>query len=98
MLDSFRGAYFCKAKATDFQKCRSSPLGGAALPEKFRVLNPNFLQCHTSAVKSELAEGCNQKRAVALVCLKENVSHADEYTTSGPCSNALDEFATCGSK
>ena len=49
-------------------------------------------------MKSGLGEACSQKRAVAFACLKENVSLADEYTIAGPCSSALDEFATCGSK
>jgi hypothetical protein len=98
LLDSFRGAYFCKAEAAEFEKCRASPLGGAALPEQCRALSANFLQCHTTAVKSGLGEACSQRRAIAFACLKENLSVSDKSSTSGPCSNALDQFAACGEK
>ena len=68
------------------------------MPEQCRALNANFLQCHTSAVKSGLGEACSQKRALAFACLKENLSLSDQSTTFGPCSSALDTFAACGDK
>ena len=66
------------------------------MPEVCRVANANFLQCHTTSVKSGLSPFCAQKRTTAMVCLKEHLSAGEsKQHSTGICSSALEDFAMC---